>query len=301
MSASNFRTVAAAALSRFDAVADWMGIGGGKNQGREYLPINPTRADTKPGSFTINRDSGAWADFASGDKGGDLISLVAYLHGIKQGEAAARLAEFLGIEKPDAPNRARNDERAAGNTKASTHSKKPASGPASQADGDTCIMPVPDDAPAPPASHMRHGKPSHRWEYRTADGRVNYYVDRWEAKAEGERKQFAPLSLWRTAAGRLEWRYKGPPAPQPLYGLPSLAKAAPVVIVEGEKACDAAAILLPDHPVVCWQGGAQAVAKADLSPLAGREIWLWPDNDEAGTKAMDAVAARLSEIERGQA
>lgn len=300
MGNEHIRTVAAAALSRFDAVADWLGIGGGKLQGREYLPINPTRADTKPGSFTINRDSGAWADFASGDKGGDLVSLVAYLHGIKQGEAADRLAQFLGIEKSDAPNRARNDEREAGNTKASTPSKKPASGPASGECGDTCIMPVPDDAPAPPASHMRHGKPSHRWAYLATDGRVNFYVDRWDATAE-RRKQFSPVTLWRTAAGKLEWRFKGPPAPQPLYGLPSLAKAGAVVIVEGEKAADAAAILLPDHPVVTWQGGSGAVAKADFSPLAGREVWLWPDNDEAGTKAMQAVTARLIEIERGRA
>lgn len=287
------RTVAAAGLARFDAVMGWLELSGGKNQGREYLPINPTRADNRPGSFTINRDSGAWADFASGDKGGDLVSLVAYVHGIKQGEAADRLAQFLGIEKPGAQKRARNDERSAGNTKASTHSEKPASGPASNADGDTCIMPVPQDAPAPPVSHLRHGKPSHRWAYLAADGSVNFYVDRWEPKAEGERKQLAPLSLWRTAAGRLEWKFKGPPAPQPLYNLPSLAKAAPVVIVEGEKAADAAAILLPDHPVVTWQGGAQAVGKADFSPLAGREVWLWSDNDEAGTKAMGAAAAAL--------
>ena len=107
----DFRTVAAAAPSRFDTVVDWLGIGGGKNHGREYLPINPTRPDMKPGSFSINMDTGAWADFASGDKGGDLVSLVAYLHGIKQGEAADRLAEFLGIENADAPKRARNDER----------------------------------------------------------------------------------------------------------------------------------------------------------------------------------------------
>lgn len=296
MSAPNFRTVAAAALSRFDAVVDWLGIGGGKNQGREYLPTNPTRADTKPGSFTINRDSGAWADFACDAKGGDLVSLVAYLHGIKQGEAADRLAELLGIEKSDASKRGRNDERGRGNTKASTAPPKPPSGPVSAASDDTCIMPAPDDAPPPPASHMRHGKPSHRWAYRTTDGKLNYYVDRWEPKAAGERKQFAPLSLWRTPTGKQEWRFKGPPTPQPLYNLPSLTKAAPVVVVEGEKAADAAAILLPDHPVVCWQGGSQAVAKADFSPLAGREVWLWADADEPGEQAMNRVAERLFQI-----
>lgn len=295
MSTAFIRTVAAAALSRFDQVVDWLGIGGGKHQGREYLTLNPTRADTTPGSFTINQDTGAWADFATNDKGGDLVSLVAYLHGIKQGEAAAMLAKYLGIENPDAKRRARNDERAAGNTKASTAPKNPASVTATKAGGDVCMMPIPDDAPPPPASHMRHGKPSHRWAYLAAEGRVNYCVDRWEATAE-QRKQFSPVTLWRDAGGRMQWRFKGPPTPQPLYNLPSLAKVAPVVIVEGEKAADAAATLLPDHPVICWQGGAQAVAKADFSPLAGRDVWLWADADEAGTKAMDAVGAALFRI-----
>jgi len=299
MSGGFFQAVAAAALSHFEQVADWLGIGGGKRQGREYLPTNPTRADTKPGSFTINMESGAWADFATGDKGGDLVSLVAYLHGIKQGEAAARLGEYLGIEKPDAHKRAGSDRGEAGKGKGQAPQRKPASEPPAgnrQADADTCIMPVPDNAPPPPEAHMRHGKPSHRWAYRAADGRVNFYVDRWDAKAEGERKQFSPVSLWRDAAGRMQWRYKGPPAPQPLYNLPALSKPAAVVLVEGEKAADAAAVLLPDHPVVCWQGGAQAVAKADFSPLAGRECWLWADADEAGAKAMGAVAAALFKI-----
>lgn len=290
------KMVADVALSRFDAVADWLGIGGGRNQGREYLPINPKRADTKPGSFTINRDTGAWADFASSDKGGDLVALAAYLLGIRQGEAAGRLADFLGIEYRDAQKRATNDERGAAKGKVSAAPEKPRGGARSAPDGDTCIMPIPDDAPPPPNAHPRHGAPSLRWVYRTQDGRPAFLVDRWEAKAEGERKQFAPLSLWRTAAGRLEWRYKGPPAPHPLYGLPSLAKSAPVVIVEGEKAADAAALLLPDHPVICWQGGAQAVGKADFSPLTGREVWLWPDNDEAGEKAMQAVASVLHAV-----
>ena len=218
MSTAFIRTVAAAALSRFDQVVDWLGIGGGKHQGREYLTLNPTRADTTPGSFTINQDTGAWADFATNDKGGDLVSLVAYLHGIKQGEAAAMLAKYLGIENPDAKRRARNDERAAGNTKASTAPKNPASVTATKAGGDVCMMPIPDDAPPPPASHMRHGKPSHRWAYLAAEGRVNYCVDRWEATAE-QRKQFSPVTLWRDAGGRMQWRFKGPPTPQPLYNL----------------------------------------------------------------------------------
>jgi putative DNA primase/helicase len=285
MSAAFIRTVAAAALSRFDQVADWLGLAGGKDQGREYLPLNPKRADTKPGSFTINRDSGAWSDFATGDKGGDLVSLCAYLHSIKQGAAADKLADFLGIAKPDGSKRPARPATEAGKGKASAAPGSPQGAATAAGGADVCMMPIPADTPAPPATHSRHGKPSRRWAYTTADGAVNFYHDRYEPKTEGERKQFAPLTLWRTPAGRLEWRYKAPTAPRPLYGLPSLTRAGAAVLTEGEKAADAAALLLPDHPVLTWQGGAQAVSKADFSALRGREVWLWPDNDQAGEKA----------------
>ena len=73
--------VAAAALADFDGVMSFLGLSGGKNSGREYLPTNPTRNDRKPGSLSINRDSGAWSDFATDDRGGDLVALAAYVLG----------------------------------------------------------------------------------------------------------------------------------------------------------------------------------------------------------------------------
>jgi hypothetical protein len=69
---------------------------GGKFRGLEYVVRNPRRNDDRPGSFKINYRTGAWADFATGDKGGDLISLVAYLRGIEQGDAARELADIVG-------------------------------------------------------------------------------------------------------------------------------------------------------------------------------------------------------------
>jgi hypothetical protein len=54
------------------------------------------RADRHLGSFKINLRTGRWADFATGDAGGDLISLRAYLDGIRQGEAARRIAREIG-------------------------------------------------------------------------------------------------------------------------------------------------------------------------------------------------------------
>ena len=69
----------------------------GRVVGREYVARNPTRADRRPGSFRINVHSGKWSDFATGDKGGDVVSLAAYLSGTGQGEAARSLADMLGV------------------------------------------------------------------------------------------------------------------------------------------------------------------------------------------------------------
>ena len=68
----------------------------GHTIGHEYTARNPTRNDRHAGSFKINICTGRWADFATGDVGGDPISLAAYLGGISQGEAARRLATMLG-------------------------------------------------------------------------------------------------------------------------------------------------------------------------------------------------------------
>jgi hypothetical protein len=68
-----------------------------KKVGNELQWLNPTRSDNKVGSFSVNRHTGKWADFATGDKGGDVISLYAYVHGVSQLEAARVLADELGV------------------------------------------------------------------------------------------------------------------------------------------------------------------------------------------------------------
>ena len=70
---------------------------GGRREGREWVARNPRRADRSPGSFRVNMQSGKWADFATGDAGGDPVSLAAYLAGTGQAEAARNLAFMLGI------------------------------------------------------------------------------------------------------------------------------------------------------------------------------------------------------------
>lgn len=272
----DFQKIAAAALGCFDQIMGLLALSG-KRQGPEFLPLNPRRADSKRGSFSINSESGAWADFAADVKGGDLISLAAYIRGGSNTDAAVWLAEVLNIPGGSVPIPAAPRAKAQGAAE--------------------WLAPVPFDAPRTPAANMRHGKPSQVWTYRAADGRAMFYHCRFDPR--DQRKQFAPLTLWRDQSGRIAWAWKWPPvgAPVPLYNLPRLVElpAAPVIITEGEKAADAAALLFPNHPVCTWAGGSNAVGKADITPLAGRECWLWPDNDEPGRKAMETLAARLSE------
>jgi hypothetical protein len=70
----------------------------GKRRGHEWVCSNPRRADRHPGSFSINLNNGKWADFAVGDKGGDPVSLAAYLFDTSQADAARTLAGALGVE-----------------------------------------------------------------------------------------------------------------------------------------------------------------------------------------------------------
>ncbi|RBP36836.1 hypothetical protein DFR37_111144, partial [Eoetvoesiella caeni] len=104
----------------------------GEQRGNEYVALNPTRHDGKPGSFKINTETGVWADFATDDKGSDLINLVAYVeHGIKQTDAAVKILQFLAKATIHKPTTLAIVEKA--KSKAATTIK------------DTVVMPVPDE------------------------------------------------------------------------------------------------------------------------------------------------------------
>lgn len=287
--------VAAAALASFADTMSFLGLAGGKHQGPEYLPLNPRRPDNSPGSFSINTTTGAWGDFAIGASGLDLVSLAAYLADEKQSDAARRLAQHFGIAVPAGKGAAPHAAGEAGKAKAPAAPRKPRQGPQNGAahSAGECVLPVSDDAPARPARHPKLGAPSHVWEYRDEAGRLLFLVCRFD-QAEGG-KEIRPLSLRRTPAGKLEWRWLGVDPLRPPYGLDRLAArpGADVVITEGEKAADAAALLFPDHVAITSPNGAKAADKTDWSVLAGRRCVLWPDADAAGEAYAAEVCKRL--------
>ena len=82
-----------------DLCARW--LPDGRRRGHEYVARNPQRADRHPGSFSVNLNTGKWADFAVGARGGDVVSLTAYLTGRGQAAAARQLAAMLGVRDHD--------------------------------------------------------------------------------------------------------------------------------------------------------------------------------------------------------
>lgn len=86
------------------------------------------------------------------------------------------------------------------------------------------------------------------------------------------------------------------PNGKPLYRLHELkAKpGAPAWFVEGENCADALTRL---GVLATTAGGASSDERADFSPLAGRAVTIWPDNDAPGVAHGERVAAKLRALE----
>ncbi|MEI8154809.1 MAG: DUF6371 domain-containing protein [Hyphomicrobiales bacterium] len=158
------------------------------------------------------------------------------------------------------------------------------------------VLPVPANAPPMPQTHFKLGQPSARWAYRDTTGATMFEVLRFNKHDGG--KIFLPLTLWRDVNG-FRWRWKAVPKPRPLYNLHKLA-AQPdetVVVCEGEKSADAAALIFPEVVATTSPGGANAAEKADWSVLRGRKVLIWPDQDTPGHTYAENVGAKLTALD----
>ena len=269
----DFQLITREALSRWNILLlQW--LPGGKVDGHEYKALNPTRSDSKVGSFSINILTGAWSDFATGDKGGDLVSLYAYLNGIEQLEAAKDVAALVGLDIPKGDRKPAPKETNKPPTNILEHRKSPW----------VPIMPVPDDAPVPPVAHYARGRPDVVYKYRAADGLTNGYVYRFTTSDGG--KETLPVCFCRNRDdGKMEWRWMAFSEPRPLYGLDRIAGLSsppnlPILLVEGEKCANVGdKELYKSFAVITWPGGTKAVNKVDWRPLIGRKVIAWADCD----------------------
>ena len=83
---------------------------------------------------------------------------------------------------------------------------------------------------------------------------------------------------------------------KPLYNLAGIASAAPDTVVwlfEGEQKADLANML---GLLASTCGGASSIEGTCLTALAGRDVVIWPDNDEPGIKARDCLVTALQQL-----
>lgn len=130
----------------------------------------------------------------------------------------------------------------------------------------------------------RHGPRTASWTYTNAVGDPVGVVVRWNTPAG---KDVRPVSI---RADRSGWCIEGMPTPRPLYRLPELLAALSdrVFVVEGEKAADAAqsvGLMATTSP-----HGSNSASKADWTPMAGRDVVVLPDRDDAGERYAADVA-----------
>lgn len=294
----DFQSIAQVSVGRIhDVISSW--LPGGRVQGNEYVVRNPRRSDSRVGSFKVNVQTGAWSDFATNDAGGDLISLIAYLENISQSDAAHKLAEFAGIPFQRVPGVPRVPGSGNVHAKPVSSVHMPGTPPPSEGVPGVpgaefeFVAAVPPDAPEELQKHFRHGSPSAVWRYRTANGSTYCLVFRFDT-AEG--KQFSPQSLWQKD-NAFKWMWKGPAGKRLPYNLNSLVadSSRPVMVTEGEKAADAVNTLMPEFVATTSMNGAQSPHKTDWSYLKGRDVWIFPDNDEPGSKYAKRVYSLIQD------
>lgn len=242
---------------------------GGRILGHDYVVRSPLRQDNTPGSFRVNLKHGYYKDFATNDAG-DLVDLYAKINNLSNIDAAKQLL---------------------GDTEVTIETKKFIE----NFEGDI-VIPVEEQFFNDfDFEHFQHGTPSIVYKYNDIAGNLLFVVARYDKKTGSGGKAIIPWTLRRFETKRIAWKAKGYPSPRPLYNLYTLGNnpSLPVVIVEGEKCVDSLQKILSEYVVVSWQGGSQAVDKTDFSPLFGRTVFLWADNDEPGQIAMEKIATIL--------
>ena len=120
-----------------------------------------------------------------------------------------------------------------------------------------------------------------QWDYISRDGEVLVTVRRYDI---GGKKEFRP---WVPGVA-----YPKAPEVRPLYNIPNILDQQRVVWVEGEKC--AQALIDAGIPATCTLGGAGALTrknaeKFDFTPLRGKDLIIWPDNDDAGRRLAEIV------------
>ena len=297
---------------------------GGKWQSSEYIVLNPTRSDSKAGSFSINGSNGKWSDFAVGEAGNDLIGLTAYVKSITPLESCYH----IGVPRPDKTssqeikkdlkkNNMHNTQAAIkelpsiskellDELTALTQERSESTG-----NEELPIVTI-SDTELPPQNFVPEFTEDligRRTKDRFKDGELTFYryysskgvpvgcVVRCDKNIEGDKvKSFAQFSYDQI---KEKWQSSWSGEEKPLYNLQEIVRRtdAPVMIVEGEKTAEAAKNLFPDYVVTTSCMGSASPRSSNWSFLRNRDVTIAPDNDATGAKYARTLHDILKRVE----
>lgn len=209
-------------------------------------------------SFCVNIETGAWTDNATGQKGRDIPSLVAAKDNIPQGEAARRVADDTGFTGHLPARRQSPAKR--------TPQVRPRAGKGKGSG---------EELPEAPTT----GQPAHVYPYFNEDGSPAFEVQRFEAP--GCRKAI---------------RVKGSYSLDLLYRLDEVRESATVFIVEGESCVEALRTPVVGLVATTNPGGAGKWRDAHSKHLAGKKVFILPDNDDPGRTHAAKVAKSVQPL-----
>jgi len=105
------------------------------------------------------------------------------------------------------------------------------------------------------------------------------------------KQKYAPFTLNPDSS----WSMKRPEGSLPIY-FENKYEGMPIILNEGEKALRGCEAIVGDKFNSCtWHGGVNAWKKADWSPIFGKKVYIFPDNDEAGDKCAMELYEYLKE------
>jgi len=145
----------------------------------------------------------------------------------------------------------------------------------------------------PRADDLELGLHVAEWKYYDLTGTIIAGVKRFEPDGTPASKTYRPY-CFKTVDGQPKWMM-GAPQLRPLYRLPEIALAQTVVLVEGEKCAQVLADLGIDA-TTAMQGAEAPIDRTDWSPLTGKTVIIWPDNDAPGLSYARRVSERLAAI-----
>jgi len=258
----------------------------------EYWTLSPLRADdnVKSGTFSIN-ESGLYNDLATGESG-DFIKLVSLTFRISLKEAAEKIVSDSGMNTGAMELNTRKPKK-----------EKPKKIGVAFDRTEYLIKKESFEKEAERLANFYSKKydkdfnPIAAYNYKDEKNNFLFFVIRFEeAESQiGEKPQKIFTQVYLNHEGKVKTGIPDNFIPRPLYKLNEIInnKELPVILVEGEKC---AAIDVEGYITTTWCGGAQSIEKTDWEVLKKRDVFYWPDNDNAGLSTIEKLRSLIPKL-----